>query len=495
MARHGPTEIRGDSSPHEPILTNVDQDIENDDTADIHIASSDEKKRLWWRTAAINACFILSWFLFATVLSVYNKWMFSPDHFAFPYPLFVTTLHMLVQFLLAAVLRSIYPRYFCPDKRPTLRGYGTRAVPAAMATGLDIGLSNVSLKTITLSFYSACFSFCDALANRRPLARAWQEAMCKSSSLIFVLSFAFLFRLEEFSKRLVAVIFVIFGGVLLMVASETAFVLSGFLLVMTASVCGGLRWSLTQLLMKDKTMGLDNPPATIYWLSPTMSVTLAVISIIWEGWGRVFASPFFDSAASTTNTAVLLLAPGVAAFCMVMSEYYIIQRAGVLPMSIAGIAKEVSTITISAWFFGDELTPLNITGVAITICGIALFTYHKYRQTMDSNVALDAHGNAIQLDGEGVSGISGSGREFDVELDARSRTARPNRYPGQENDDGDVHRHLLFSSEGLDEGEEDAEELHSVRSSKLNWDDESSIVGKDHIIDSTQETRGSVRDQ
>lgn len=30
----------------------------------------------------------------------------------------------------------------------------TKAVPTAMATGLDIGLSNLSLKTITLSFYS-----------------------------------------------------------------------------------------------------------------------------------------------------------------------------------------------------------------------------------------------------------------------------------------------------------------------------------------------------
>lgn len=49
----------------------------------------------------------------------------------------------------------------------------------------------------------------------------------------------------------------------------------------------------------------------------------------------------------------------------------IVQRAGVVPMSIAGIAKEVTTITISAWFFGDELTPLNITGVAITICGMS----------------------------------------------------------------------------------------------------------------------------
>jgi hypothetical protein len=47
----------------------------------------------------------------------------------------------------------------------------------------------------------------------------------------------------------------------------------------------------------------------------------------------------------------------------------IVQRAGVVPMSIAGIAKEVTTITISAWLFDDELTPLNITGVAITVCG------------------------------------------------------------------------------------------------------------------------------
>ena len=38
-------------------------------------------------------------------------------------------------------------------------------------------------------------------------------------------------------------------------------------------------------------------------------------------------------------------------------------------MSIAGIFKEVSTISISAWVFGDQLTELNIIGVVITVCG------------------------------------------------------------------------------------------------------------------------------
>ncbi len=47
----------------------------------------------------------------------------------------------------------------------------------------------------------------------------------------------------------------------------------------------------------------------------------------------------------------------------------IIQRAGIVPLSIAGIFKEVTTITISAWVFGDELTPLNDLGVAVTIGG------------------------------------------------------------------------------------------------------------------------------
>jgi len=38
-------------------------------------------------------------------------------------------------------------------------------------------------------------------------------------------------------------------------------------------------------------------------------------------------------------------------------------------MSIAGIFKEVTTLTVSAWVFGDELTPLNILGVGITFVG------------------------------------------------------------------------------------------------------------------------------
>lgn len=105
-----------------PVESNFGEDGHG--ASNVHIASLAEKKRIWWRTAIINACFIASWFIFATVLSLYNKWMFSPDLFGFPFPLFVTTLHMFVQFVLAAALRVCFSHHFRPERSPSIKDYG-----------------------------------------------------------------------------------------------------------------------------------------------------------------------------------------------------------------------------------------------------------------------------------------------------------------------------------------------------------------------------------
>jgi len=378
---------------------------------DVHLASVEEKKRLWWRNALINLMFIGSWFFFATVISVYNKWMFSEKYLGFPYPLFVTTMHMFVQWFLASCFRFFWPRLFRPDRKPNRSDYMRKAVPTGIATSLDIGLSNLSLKTITLSFYT----------------------MVKSSSLVFVLGFAFLFRLEVFSLRLVGVIVLIVAGVLLMVATETQFVLGGFLLVLSGSALGGFRWSLTQLLLKNKNMGMDNPAATLFWLAPVMGCTLAIVSAVVDDWGALFRSHFFDGPSEIMHTCFYLTAPGVVAFFMVLSEFYILQRAGVVPMSIAGIAKEVTTISLSPVIFGDELTPLNITGVAITVCGIALYTYHKYQRSISSTVPLDAHGNPIPSEEDLTA--NGLASAFDVDEELRPLAADV-EMPSRRDDDG-----------------------------------------------------------
>lgn len=75
-------------------------------------------------------------FFFATILSLYNKWMFSKEYFAFPSPLFVTTLHMFVQFLLAALLRALWPKKFRPARNPAWRDYGSDPVDIMLTSHL-----------------------------------------------------------------------------------------------------------------------------------------------------------------------------------------------------------------------------------------------------------------------------------------------------------------------------------------------------------------------
>lgn len=62
-------------------------------------------------------------FTVAIVLTAYNKWMFSEDHYGFSWPLFVTMLHMFVQFGFAALVRKLWPGRFRPSHNPNRKDY------------------------------------------------------------------------------------------------------------------------------------------------------------------------------------------------------------------------------------------------------------------------------------------------------------------------------------------------------------------------------------
>ncbi|SPO30120.1 related to YMD8 - putative nucleotide sugar transporter [Ustilago trichophora] len=323
-----------------------------------------ERRDAYWKASVVNVLLILSWYCFSTLISVYNKWMFSTDKKNFSYPLFVTSFHMLMQFLLSSTVMKIFPN-LVPRRpngvtsRPSGIDWATKVVPCALATALDIGLSNTSLKTITLTFYT----------------------MCKSSNLAFVLFFAFLFGLEVIRWSLIGIISLITVGVVMMVAAETKFVLVGAVQVLSASALGGLRWALTQMLLDRDEMGMNNPIATIFWLAPVMGVSLISLSAIFESWHSIFAakSGYFDTLPHALKTIGLIAAPGMLAFGMNLAEFALIKRTSVVTLSVAGIFKEVLTIALASSVFGDELTPINVTGLCITLLGIGLYNYLKYR--------------------------------------------------------------------------------------------------------------------
>jgi len=71
------------------------------------------------------------WYLFSLLLSLYNKWMFAPAHLNFPFPMFVTSMHMIMQFCLCGIVLWLFPRYR-PRREDymTLKEYAYRSLEA-----------------------------------------------------------------------------------------------------------------------------------------------------------------------------------------------------------------------------------------------------------------------------------------------------------------------------------------------------------------------------
>jgi solute carrier family 35 protein C2 len=352
------------------------------------------------RMYGVNAILIALWYTFSISISVYNKWMFSKENLDFHFPLFTTSLHMVVQFTCASAVLFLFPQlrpgagsadthaqgYSAVDgdedgherrsspppenKGPLMTRwfYFTRIGPCGTATALDIGLGNFSLRFISLTFFT----------------------MCKSSVLAFVLLFAFIFRLEKPSWRLGGIITLMSVGVIMMVAGETAFNALGFILVMTASFCSGFRWSLTQILLL-RNPATSNPFSSIFFLTPVMFLSLFLLALPIEGPSNLMTG--LHTLAETKGVllgTLIMLFPGALAFLMVAAEFALLKRTSVVTLSVCGIFKEVLTISAAGAVFGDELSPINVSGLVVTIASIAAYNYLKYLK-MRSDAQKQAH--------------------------------------------------------------------------------------------------------
>lgn len=236
-------------------------------------------------------------------------------------------------------------------------------MPCGVAAAVEICCSNAALVYITLSFYT----------------------MVKSSTPIWVLLFSFLFGFERPRLLLVAIIVVMVAGVILTVEGETKFDPVGFSLVLVASIVSGLRWSMTQLLLQHENMGISNPIATLYYLTPVMFVTMFTLSLIFEHPLDQFQhSKHFDTVSHIIESFGLMSIGGLlgkiifvakvcirlltlfrnvhVAFAMTLAELYLIKSTNTVTLSVAGISKEIVVIMLSVMIYGDVLTTKNVLG-------------------------------------------------------------------------------------------------------------------------------------
>ncbi|KAK3161944.1 hypothetical protein QOZ80_1BG0083380 [Eleusine coracana subsp. coracana] len=311
-----------------------------------------------WLVAKIIAL-IASWYTLSTCLTMYNKEMLGKHKWKFPAPFLMNTVHFTMQAVASRVIVWFQQQGLERGaSKMSWKDYFMRVIPTALATALDVNLSNISLVFITVTF----------------------ATMCKSAAPIFILLFAFLFRLEKPSFSLLGIMLIVSFGVLLTVAKETEFNLWGFIFIMLAAVMAGFRWSMTQILLQKEEYGLKNPFTFMSYVTPVMAIVTAIISIALDPWDDLRASRFFDSHAHIIRSCLLMLLGGALAFFMVLTEYFLVSVTSAVTVTVAGIVKEAVTILVAVLFFDDQFTWLKGLGLAIIIFGVSLFNLYKYKR-------------------------------------------------------------------------------------------------------------------
>ncbi|KAG8662626.1 hypothetical protein MANES_01G129950v8 [Manihot esculenta] len=273
--------------------------------------------------------FILVWYTFSTFLTLYNKTLLGDDLGKFPAPLLMNTVHFAMQAVLSNFITWFWSHRFQLTVSMTWRDYFMRVVPTALGTALDVNLSNASLVFISVTF----------------------ATMCKSASPIFLLLFAFAFRLESPSIKLSGIIVIISIGILLSVAKETEFEFWGFVLVMLAAVMSGFRWSMTQILLQKEEYGLKNPLTLMSYVTPIMAIGTAFLSLIFDPWYEFEKSGYFDNSWHIFQSCLLMFFGGTLAFFMV-----------------------------AVFYFHDKFTRLKGVGLLIIMVGVSLFNWYKYEK-------------------------------------------------------------------------------------------------------------------
>lgn len=110
-----------------------------------------------------------------------------------------------------------------------------------------------------------------------------------------------------------------------------------------------------------------------------MFITLIGISISVEDPQEIIDALYaLSETCGSASTAIsLLLLPGCLAFCMVLSQFALLQRSSVVTLSVCGILKEVVIIGVAGVVFGDQLTSVNICGVVAIMASVVAYNYMK----------------------------------------------------------------------------------------------------------------------
>lgn len=301
-----------------------------------------------------TAALILFYYATSIGLTFYQNWLLKKVKF----PLSIVMVHFILKLLLSWLSRLSYSLY-TGLARVSL-GWSQflgRIGIVALVASLDIGLSQWSFEYIEVALYT----------------------ITKSTSIIFILFFAIILGLERKHWSLIFIVLMIATGLCMFTYKSTDFSAIGFFMVLSASFLSGIRWTLSQLIMQKSGLGLSNPIDMIFHIQPIMIVALLPFTLGFEGATITRGLANIQAAAVPYVLQCVgeVAAGGVLAFLMEAAEFLLVTHTSSLTLSIAGILKEVISLSLAVVYQSHDLSLVNLVGLVVCLLGISCHIVRK----------------------------------------------------------------------------------------------------------------------
>jgi len=296
--------------------------------------------------------YIAIWIFFSSSTILFNKWILSEG--GFPYPIILTTCHMLFTSIATTIL--LFTTNLLPSLKEvtiTREIYLKNIVPISVFFAASLIFYNKAYLYLSVSFIQ----------------------MLKAATPVVVLLLSFATRLETPSWTLFLIIMTVSTGVGLASYGEIHFVLIGVIYQIIGIMVESVRLILVQILLAANGLKLD-PLSGLFLYAPFCFVLNSIMFFIFE-------YPTFSRTAFEDLGFGILLANAATAFCLNVAVVYLLKNSSSVVFTLSGVLKDILLIISSAVVFFTSITMLQTIGYSIALTGIVLYNLIKLKKPLD----------------------------------------------------------------------------------------------------------------
>lgn len=293
-----------------------------------------------------TAVYIAFWYLLNVKFNIINKQIYN----YFPYPWFVSCVHLAVGLLVMGISWGTNMVKF---QKPTKAFFSALMIPAFLHA-FGHSLTNVSFAAVAVSFTHTIKTL---------------EPVCSSIG-------AYLVSGTVYPIPVYLSLVPVMAGVALASATELSFTWLGFSTAMASNVAFAGRAIFSKKLMSDMS------PINLYnWVTIVALVFCTIPAVLIEG--PTLAAGMQAAAAKVGETELYSQLFQVGLFYHLYNQvaYQALGKVEPVTHAVANVGKRIFVIGFSILAFGNQISPQTAIGSCIAIFGAFMYSYLKAKMS------------------------------------------------------------------------------------------------------------------